>query len=111
MRRLVEASAVLAILVSAACGSGSSGGDGARSGHESASTPCERAREAFAAIDDLHDTLEDAIPTLHACSDFNEWDRVGNATSGHNLVVAKVTAKNLCRFQSGTQGAPVCESL
>jgi hypothetical protein len=113
MRGLV-CGAALILLLAACSGSGSdrSGDEAAGGGTPpSSSTACERAWEGFAAIDDLHDTLQDAVPTLLACSDLDEWIRIGNATPGHSLFVGRVTAKNLCRFQQGAQGSKVCESL
>lgn len=74
-------------------------------------TACEQAWSQFGAINDFQDSLEDAVPTLFACSDVDEWVRVGKDTPGHSLIVARATAKNLCRFQPGTKTAPVCTSL
>lgn len=68
-------------------------------------------RDAFAAIDDLQDSLEDAIPTLFDCSDVAEWISTCKGTPGHSLIVARGTAKNLCRSQEDVENAPVCESL
>jgi hypothetical protein len=75
------------------------------------SSSCQGAWQSFADIDDLHDSLEDAVPTLFACSTFEEWRAGGESVQGHSLLVIKTTARNLCQFQAGAEGAPVCDDL
>jgi hypothetical protein len=75
------------------------------------SAGCLEAWGAFGAINDFQDSLEDVVPTLFACSNVKEWIQAGKATPGHSLIVARLTAENLCRGQPGAEGAPVCESL
>jgi hypothetical protein len=74
-------------------------------------TACERAWRDFAAIDDFHDRVRAAVPTLHACQSLKEWIRVGRATPGHRLRPAKITAVKMCRHEEGVRSAPVCRSL
>src|SRR5205809_710243 len=74
-------------------------------------TPCEQAWATFATIDDMHDTLSDAVPTLFACPTLSEWLQAGNRTPGDTLIVARVTAENLCRYQESAKNAPLCQSL
>jgi hypothetical protein len=75
------------------------------------SARCLESWQQFGAIDDLQDSLKDVVPTLFACANVNEWIQAGEATPGHSLIVARLTAENLCRGQEGAQGAPVCKSL
>lgn len=88
-----------------------SGRDDDATGSGRSSSQCEQAWQAFADIDDLHDTLADVVPTLSACSSLDEWIAVGESIPGHGLIVARITVKNLCRFQPGARGTPVCQSL
>jgi len=74
-------------------------------------TACERAWQDFAAIDDFHDRVRAAVPTLRACQSVEEWIQVGRTTSGHRLVPTQVTAEKMCRFENGVRNAPVCRSL
>src|SRR4051812_13355468 len=74
-------------------------------------TACERAWQDFAAIDDFHDRVRAAVPTLHACGSLEEGIRVGRATPGHRLLPAKITAVKMCRNEAGVRSAPVCRSL
>jgi hypothetical protein len=94
---------------------GSSSQDESPPGDVGANTPvssdCLNEWQSFADIDDLHDTLEDAVPTLFACSSFEEWRAGGESVQGHSLLVIKTTARNLCRYQAGAEGAPVCDDL
>jgi hypothetical protein len=108
--------APLALLVMAVgCGAAgpSNGGSGSSraGGAAAAVSACESSWQAFAAIDDMHDSVEDAVPTLFACHDRREWIGAGKATPGHSFVVAKVTAANLCRYQKNVEEAAVCHSL
>ena len=77
----------------------------------STATACERAWKDFAAIDDFHDRVKAAVPTLHACRSLDDWIRVGRATPGHRLLPVKATAVKMCRFEEGVRSAPVCRSL
>jgi len=74
-------------------------------------TACERAWQDFAAIDDFHDRVKAAVPTLRACRSLEEWIQVGRATPGHRLLPARTTAVKMCRYEDGVQSAPVCRSL
>jgi len=74
-------------------------------------TACERAWQDFAAIDDFHDRVKAAVPTLHVCRSLEEWIRVGRATPGHRLLPARTTAVKMCRYEDGVRNAPVCRSL
>jgi hypothetical protein len=78
-----------------------------------ASTPtaCERAWQDFAAIDEFHDRIRAAVPTLRACRSVEEWVQVGRATPGHRLLPTQVTAEKMCRYEDGVRSAPVCRSL
>jgi len=86
------------------------GGDSSASADQDGSTACEQAWQSFAAIDDMQDSLSDAVPTLFACSSVDEWIQVGSGTSGHNLIVNRGTLDNLCRYQDGAADAPLCAS-
>ncbi len=74
-------------------------------------TACERAWQDFAAIDDFHDRVKAAVPTLRACHSLEEWIQVGRATPGHRLLPVKTTAVKMCRYEEGVRSAPVCRSL
>jgi hypothetical protein len=74
-------------------------------------TACEQAWQDFAAIDDFHDRVKAAVPTLRACQSLEEWIRVGRATPGHRLLPVKTTAVKMCRYEEGVRSAPVCRSL
>ena len=74
-------------------------------------TACERAWQDFAAIDDFHDRIRAAVPTLRACRSVEEWVQVGRATPGHRLLPSEVTAEKMCRYEAGLHNAAVCRSL
>jgi hypothetical protein len=84
------------------------GNESSTAADQDSSTACEQAWQAFAAIDDMQDSLSDAVPTLSACSSVDEWIRVGSETPGHSLIVNEGTLDNLCRYEDEAAGAPLC---
>lgn len=76
-----------------------------------ARTACARAWQDFAAIDDFHDRIRAAVPTLRACHSVAEWIEVGETTPGHRLAPTRTTATKMCRYEDGVRSAAVCRSL
>jgi hypothetical protein len=75
--------------------------------------PLVRSRgEPSPPLDNMHDTIKQAVPTLFACSNLKMWLAVGRATPGQGFFLSRFSAGNLCRLPArriGRPGVPFAE--
>jgi hypothetical protein len=101
--------AIVAIaLLLAACS-----GQAASSGAGGGETACQAAFKAAAAIDDMHDSVEDLDPAIRACRTMDEWlaASVKYPKAINAGVDPRIFLANRCFYGTGLAGTPLCRSL
>lgn len=75
-------------------------------------TPCEAAFKAAAAIDDMHDSVEDLDPAVRACTTMNEWLAASAKypKAINDGVDPRIYVGNRCLYGTGLAGTPLCRS-